>query len=210
MRRIKSVLIFYGLFLVSVFAYSETQFHLFGKGNFLSASGTASDYVEGENDFPITASHQNYGIGFGLTFGQAIFIGFEGHYNFSGKATQTDPSDGDTVEIDTYKYALGLVTLGFSVVRNRLMKIYLNGGGGFCRYLDTETKSYVSRLGYETIVEPPDPRKKSFPAGFGGFGLDLYLSQSSGIMLGVRYLYIATPDEPQIIYTALAGFIFRF
>lgn len=208
MKSLKIILISICIVLISTLAYSDTHFYVFGRGNFFGSSGSASDYEEGENDFPIASSHKNYGAGFGLTFGKRAFIGIEGHYNLSGKVTLTDPSDDDTVEIDTYKYVSGFITVGFNIVNSRSMRLYINGGGGICRYFEAnEIKSYVSRLGFETLIEPPE--KKTPMAGFGGVGLEFYLSKSGGILLSGRYLYIGL-DEPQTIYVAQAGFVFRF
>ena len=196
------------LFLISAFAYSDTHFYLFGKGNFIGSAGSESDYVVGENEFPIVSSHQNYGAGFGLTVGKQAFFGIEGHYNLSGKVTLTDPSDNDTVEVDTYKYISGFLTIGFNVVSKRVMRLYINGGGGVIRYLDAdETRSYVSQLGAETDLEPVD--KKTPLSGFGGVGLEIYFSQSGGIFLNGRYLFVDVEDAPPI-FTVVAGFVFRF
>jgi len=208
MKFIKIIFISICIVSFSTSAFSESHFYIFGKGNFINPSGSEADYVEGENDFPIVASRQNYGAGFGLTFGRGIFIGIEGHYTLSGKATLTDPSDDDTVKINTYGYISGFITVGFNIIRSRFMRLYINGGGGICYYLDAkETKTYFSQLGYETLIEPPD---KQYPfAAFGGVGLEFYISQSSGILLNGRYLYI-DHEESQPVYIGMVGFVFRF
>jgi len=192
--------------MVSTIAYSETRFYLFGRGNYVNSAGAEADYREGENDFPIMSSHQTYGAGFGLTFGSTAFIGIEGHYNLSGKATLTDPSDDDTVEIDTYKYASALLTIGFNIIRKQSVRFYVSGGGGVSYTLDAKTKTYTSQLGYETRIETPE---KKYPlTGFGGFGFEFFFSQSAGIILSGRYIYIDL-DEPQTVFVGLAGIVFR-
>lgn len=208
MKLLRITLIALCLFSLSALAYSDTYFYLFSKGNFIASVGDEFDYELGENEFPLVSSHQNYGAGFGITFGKEAFFGIEGHYNLSGKVTLTDPSDNDTVEVDTYKYVSGFLTIGFNIVRSRSMRLYINGGGGISYYLDAkETKSYVSRLGIETEVEPPD---KKYPlAGFGGVGLEIYISQSSGILFSGRYLFVDVEDPPAV-FIGMIGFVYKF
>ncbi len=195
--------------MVSISSFGEVQFYLFGRGNFVGETGSAADYVEGENDFPVASAYRTYGGGFGLTFGKGVFIGLEGHYNLSGKVTLTDTSDEDTVEINTYKSASGYVTLGFCLVRNRYVRFYVNGGGGIRQIMEElETKTYVSEMGYETLIEPPE--KKSHFAGFGGAGLEIYFSRSGGLFAGGRYLVYTVEGESRTMLVVLAGFVVRY
>ncbi|MCP2604630.1 hypothetical protein NLC29_00545 [Candidatus Aminicenantes bacterium AH-873-B07] len=191
-------------------AFAETNFYLFGKGNFVNSAGTEADYKEGENDFPIMSAHQTYGGGFGLSFSpKGIFlIGIEAHYNLNGKATLTDPSDNDTVEIDTYKNVSGFLTLGFNLVKSKLLSFFINGGGGIYYSLDATERIYTSRLGFETIIEPPE--KRYHFAGFGGAGIILSFSESVGLLLCGRYTYIAIKEQPETMIEALAGLVFSF
>lgn len=207
MRVLKAILISVFLIFITSSAWSEVRFYLFGKANFVASSGSESDYKPGENDFPLTSSHKNYGAGFGLTIGSTLFIGVEGHYNLNGKAILTDPSDNDTVEVDTEKYISGFLTLGLNIVKSRSFRLYISGGGGSCRYSEGETKTYVSELGYETEIYPPE--EKSCLAGFGGAGLELYINRSSGLTLAGRYLYLNL-EKSQTVLMAMAGFIWKF
>ena len=84
MKKLKLISILGCLILLSALAYGDSHFYVFGKGNFIGSSGSADDYLEGENEFPLVASYKNFGAGLGLTFGRVVFAGFEGHYNFSG------------------------------------------------------------------------------------------------------------------------------
>lgn len=196
------------LFVVgSSLAYSDTNIYLFGKSNFVNSAGSEADYVEGENDFPIMSSHQNFGGGFGITFGsKGAFFGIEGHYNLSGETVLTDPSDDDTVTINTYKYASGFLTLGFNIINNNSMRLYISGGGGVSYALGAEMETYTSDMGYETQIEVPE---KKYPlTGFGGIGLEIYFSPNSGLLLGGRYLYTDL-DQPQTMIVAMVGLVFK-
>lgn len=209
MRALKIIWVFLFLVLMSTSAFSEVHFYVFGKGNFSASTGSEEDYEEGINDFPLASSYQTFGVGFGLSSGKVAFIGFEGHYNMSGKVTLTDPSDNDTVNIDTYKHASGFITIGFNIVRNRTTRFYVNGGGGIHLIAEKlETKFYVSELGYETAIEPASGR--SYAAGFGGLGLELYISKTMGVFVGGRYLFYSIAGEFQSALTALVGIVTRF
>lgn len=207
MKTLKTIFIGVCLVLISTLAYGDSQFFVFGRGSLIPASGSESDYEVGVNEFPLVSAFQNFGLGLGLTFGKVVFAGIEGHYNFNGKATLTDPSDDDTVEIDTYRYASGLFTLGVNVVRSRTVRLYINGGGGVRYNLDSETKSYTSALGFFTDIDPPE--KKYLLEAFGGVGIELYLSQTSGLLLSGRYSYVDI-DDPQASFVVLAGIVYRF
>jgi hypothetical protein len=208
MRPLKVLGIVFGIVLVVSPAFSDSRFSVFGKVNFIAATGLESDYEVGVNEFPFVSAYQNLGIGFGLTFGKTFFAGIEGHYNLSGKVTLAGPPvDPDTVEVDTFKYASGLFVFGFNLVNNQRVRVYLNGGGGVRYNLEDEIKSYVSENGYLTEVDPPD--KRYILEGFGGAGLEIYLSKNSGIMLSGRYVYVEL-EEPQKAMVVLAGIVYRF
>lgn len=207
MKKIKLISILGCLVLLSSLAYGDSHFYVFGKGNFIGSSGSADDYLEGENEFPLVSAYKNFGAGFGLAFGKVVFAGFEGHYNLSGKATLTDSSDGDTLEVNTYRYASGLFTLGVNLVRNQTVRLFINGGGGVRYNLDAETKTYTSELGFGVIIEPPE--KEFLFEAFGGLGFDLYLSRTTGLFFNGRYSYVNFED-PQMAVVVLAGLVYRF
>lgn len=207
MKTLKVISILGCLVLLSTLAYGDSHFYVFGKGNFIGSLGSRDDYLEGENEFPLVSAYKNYGAGFGLSFGKLVFVGFEGHYNLSGKATLTDPTDDDTLEVNTYKYVSGMFTLGVNLVRNNALRLYINGGGGVRYNLDAETQTYISELGFGVEIEPPE--KKYLLEAFGGAGLELYVSQSTGLFFNGRYSYVDF-DDPQMAIVVLAGLVYRF
>ncbi len=207
MKTLKVISILSCLVLLSTLVYGDSHFYVFGRGNFVGSSGSGDDYREGENEFPLVSAYQNYGAGLGLTFGKVVFAGIEGHYNLSGKATLTDPSDDDTLKINTYRYASGLFTLGVNLVRNQTVRLYINGGGGVRYNLDAETKSYISELGFGVIIDPPE--KEFLLEAFGGVGFELYLSRTTGLFFNGRYSYVNF-DDPQMAVVVLAGLVYRF
>jgi hypothetical protein len=161
----------------------------------------------GVNEFPLVSSYQNYGFGLGLTFGKTLFAGIEGHYNLSGKVTLTDPVDPDTVEVNTYKYLSGIFTLGVNFVKSQSIRLYINGGAGARYTLASETVSYISEQGFDVEIDPPE--KKFLLEAFGGLGIEVYFSKSSGLLLNGRYSYVKAEDS-QFSFVILAGLVHRF
>jgi len=189
---------------------AKTELVLFGKKNFIKSAGSKADYIEGKNDFPIMAAHQTYGFGIGLIShpSRIFFMGIEVHYNLSGKAVLTDPSDNDTVEIDTYKNVSSFLILGFNLIKSNFFNFFINGGGGFYYPLDANRKTYISRKGYETIIEPFE--KKYHLSEFGGIGVTFSFSKSMGLILYGRYTYIAIKEQPETMIEAITGLFFYF
>jgi len=207
MKKLKLISILGCLVLLSTLAYGDSHFYVFGKGNFIGSSGSSDDYLEGVNEFPLVSAYKNFGVGFGLTFGKVVFAGFEGHYNLSGKAKLTDPSDDDTLDINTYRYASGLFTLGVNIMRNQTVRLFINGGGGVRYNLNAERQTYTSELGFGVEIEPPE--KEFLLEAFGGLGFELYISQSTGLFFNGRYSYVDFEDA-QMAVVVLAGLVYRF
>ncbi len=191
--------------LLSVNSYAKGDLLIFGAMNFVNSSGSASDYKEGENDFPITNSHQNACFGLGISFPLAknLFFGLEGNYNIGGKAALQDPSDNDTVEIDTSKNANLFMTLRLNILGQSSFNLFLNGGAGLNYILEKETKIYKSKFGYETEILPLE--RKTNLTGFGGIGILYRMSDSIGLFLNARYLFISLEDNPQNGFVVLGG-----
>lgn len=207
MRFIKVTLITLLFFFSTGFVYGDINFYLFGKSNFVMASGSEDDYEPGENDFPMASSFNNFGFGLGVIIdSKKVFFGLEAHYTLSGKTTLTDPSDDDKVDVDTYKHISGFLTIGFNLVHKPSLRLFINGGGGVSYVLDAEMKTYTSQLGFETQIEPP----KKYPiAVFGGIGAVMNFSPSLGLWFNGRYQYLAL-DVPESAVVVLAGLVVSF
>jgi hypothetical protein len=208
MKYFKYILPVLFFILISSYAHSDTSFYFFGKGNFFSSSGNSDDYEAGVNDFPLAAGHSTYGFGAGLTSGSgAAFFGLEAHYNLKGSVTLTDPSDDDTVDIDTYQNLTGLFILGFNIIKTSSVRFFVNGGGGVSMTIGAEDAVYESSRGFETEINVPD---KKYPLTFfGGAGAVLKFSPSVGVIIMGRYQYISL-DQPQSAIAAMAGLCFDF
>ena len=193
------------LAVLTAAGFGATNVYLFGKGIFtMPVTGT---YEEGVTDFSDADGFQTFGIGAGLITGGTSFFGLEVHYNMAGKATLNDPSDDDTVEIDTYQYVSGLLTFGFHLIQNSPLKLYIQAGAGVSYAMGAEEKTYTSSLGYETIISVPD---KQYPiTGFAGLGVMFEVTPGISVMGSARYQYMMT-DDPQSAILILAGVAFGF
>jgi len=202
MKAIRVLVLVLIFFLInSDSAFGDNRLYFFGIGNFIREAGGASDYEAGTNDFPISSSHQTFGFGAGFSkdFGH-FFLGPEISYNLNGTTILTDPSDNDTVNINTYKFVSLFFNLGFNLVNSDLLRLYINGGGGVNYTLNADSRTYTSQMGYETQISPPD---RKFPLSvFGGTGLDFKISPNLSIILSGRYQYIVF-KQPQTMIIAL-------
>jgi hypothetical protein len=124
-----------------------------------------------------------------------------------GTVTLTDPSDNDTVAIDTYTSIAGMLTFGFNIVNSDKLRFCLQLGGGGAYAMGAETKTYTSSLGFETEIDPPDSNFAIL--GFGGAGVQVFFSDNIGIMGSVRYQYTGY-DDPISSIVALGGIVFTF
>jgi hypothetical protein len=184
-----------------------TQIYLFGKMTMGRPIGDSTDYEPGVSDFPMSESYTAKGFGLGFRSGRIFYLGLEGHYNMSGKMTLLDPSDNDSVEIDTYSSITGLVVLGINILKIRMLHVFIEGGGGMSYALNVESKTYTSENGFETQIEPPE---KTTPiVFFGGAGIVLNFSRTAGFFVNGRY-QITNADQKQTALVAGAGLIFSF
>jgi hypothetical protein len=211
MKILRIILVSVLLMCLTSFAFSKSSLFLFGLGNFFQdVEGT---YEEGVNDFANTSSYQVYGFGLGIMSSseKTVYTGVEVHYNLQGKVTLTDPSDDDTVEIDTYKNITGLLVLGINIVKSSVIRVFVNGGGGGKYMLSAEEQTFTSSLGYETIIEVPE--KKFSLMAFGGGGVIFMFSESIGAFASGRYIHVFKSDENDVSKSsimALGGLYFSF
>lgn len=183
-----------------------TTLYPFASFDWLKQVGENADYQAGINDFCITDAHQTTAIGLGLTTGGALHFGFELQYTLKGTALMHDPSDGDTLSIDTYARALATVLAGYKVIDSSNLTLAIEAGGGGLFMLGAEDKIYTSGHGLETTIMAPE--KTTSAQVFAGIALNYFFSKSMGLHLGARYFfYLLTPKQQS--FSAQAGLAFR-
>jgi len=184
------------------------QFSVFGGMNHVFTYGSEQDYVFGENDFPVTPSHTpfNFGAAFSVFFTNHIGLELDGRYTLSSQVTLMDPSDNDTVAIDTSKHYA--VTLNF-LYRFMSGKIrpYVVLGGGVDKLLG-EDRAYVTEYGWD--VEFFAPEETLDPVAHLGGGVHYFLRPNLGIRFDLRYVLIFSEPDRIGSLNGVLGFSFLF
>jgi OOP family OmpA-OmpF porin len=184
------------------------QFSVFGGLNHVFEYGSEDDYALGENDFPVTPSHTPPALGASLAYFFAENLGLEldWRYVLSSKVTLEDPSDQDTVEIDSSKHYSLTLNLLFQFGGGKL-RPYILAGGGFDKFLE-EDATYTSEYGFVITLEAPD---KTLDAVFNfGAGLHYFVTDSMALKLDVRYVMIFADPNNVNNLSAVVGLSFRF
>lgn len=190
---------------------SRITLSLFGGLNHVREYGSVDDYVLGENDFPVTPSHTP--ICFGGAMGLDIIGGFgleaDFRYHLGSSLTLEDPSDGDTISIESSKhYTLtGNLVYRFSFA---MIKPYFLIGAGIDTLVGVKEQTLTSELGYEITLLPQDDTSDVVING--GAGCLFLLSQRMGLRLDVRYVHILRSDDLPAIKSlnTVAGLILYF
>ena len=170
--------------------------------------GSKEDYSPGENDFPFMPSHSPTCLGISAAYNltkQAV-IELAGRYYFSSAVTLEDPSDEDTVKVNTAKH--------FSVTANFIYRLsgktfspYLVAGGGIDKLLSKD-ETYTSAYGYEIEFLAPE-KKVDLVLNLGG-GIQYSFSSQIGLVMDVRYGVIF--DKPSNVKSLnlMAGVFIKF
>jgi outer membrane beta-barrel protein len=206
-----AVLVFavFALPLFAGTAYAQKfQLSVFGGLNHVFEYGSENDYALGQNDFPVTPSHTPPVLGASLAyrFTERLGLELDWRYVLSSKVTLEDPSDQDTVEIDSSKHYSLTLNLLYQLMSGKL-RPYVLAGGGFDK-LQAKDAEYTSEYGFEITLEAPE---KTLDAVFNfGAGLNYFLSESMALKLDVRYVMIfADPNNVNNLSTVV-GVVFRF
>lgn len=205
------VLVISTVFLFSVTASAaEWQVSAFGGVNHVFAYGSDEDYVMGGNDFPVTPVHTPASFGTGVAFLLNKNIGFElsGFYVLPSTVTLQDPSDQDTVEIETSPHISLTINLIYQVLAGRFRPYVVIGGGG--DMIIPKEATYISEYGYEiTLIAPPAGERIDMQAHV-GLGFNVFFTERFGLRLDARYVMIF--DNPNRIDTlsSILGLFVRF
>jgi hypothetical protein len=153
--------------LCPVETHGRARFQLFGALGRALQMGDVSDYIAGDNDFPVTPSHFEYGGGLGIMFNLSQRLDFQvtGEYLFGANVDKTDPTDGETYVYRTYD--------NINILASLLLKFgskprfFLTAGGGMNILKPYNDKEVTGSLGSVILIEAPE--KKTNPmVVFGG------------------------------------------
>jgi outer membrane protein W len=210
----KKILAFSVLFTMALAAglaqEKKTAFSLFGGIHSVLKYGSESDYSPGDNDFPMTPAHTppTFGLSFLYQFSGLLGLEVDGRYTLSSKVTLTDPSDGDTVSVDTLQHA-GLTLNALIFLGNGSFRPYLALGAGGDIALSAKEQTLTTSLGYEVTFLPPD--KKTEVVADAGLGLMFNIGPALGLRLDVRYLMLPKNSNHPLIHnmSAVGGLFVR-
>jgi outer membrane protein W len=186
----------------------KLQFSVFGGMNHVFAYGSEQDYVFGENDFPVTPSHTPFNFGASLSVFVTDNIGVEldGRYTLSSQVTLTDPSDDDSVTVDTSKHYSFTVNFLFRILEGRVRPYFVLGGG--IDKLLGEDRTYVTEYGWDVEFIAPEGTLDA-AANVGG-GVHYSLSSNFGIKFDLRYVLIFSEPDRLGSLNGVLGFSFLF
>lgn len=189
-------------------SFKKMQFTLRGGLNMFNANGKDSDYKAGENDFPVTPAYKAPVFGSGLTFftSPSFAIGLDVCYGLSAKVDLRDPSDGETIPVDTPKNLVAALNLFQYFNLSKQMQLFISLGGG-AEYRLAEEEEYLSNLGSTIIISAP--AKPLAPLAAGGIGLQYMLSDALGINLECSAIYIFR-DPAQILVSPALALVLKF
>jgi outer membrane beta-barrel protein len=190
-------------------AYAQKfQFSVFGGINHVFKYGSEDDFVLGENHFPVTPTHTPpiFGASLSLFFSENLGLELDWRYVFSSKVILVDPSDQDTVEIDSSKHYSLTLNLLYQFMSGKL-RPYVVAGGGFDN-LSAEDATYTSEYGFAITLEAPEKTLDAV-ANFGA-GMNYFVSDNLGLKLDVRYVMIFADPNNVNNLSAVFGVSFRF
>jgi outer membrane protein W len=197
------------LIMIISFGFSDhLQISGFVGVNSISQYGSTDDYISGENDFPVTPSHKVLFIGGAVSYYlmENFGVEFSTIYNLSTKLKLDDPSDGDSIGIDSAKNLSLLLELFYEKNFGRIIP-YLTIGGGI-NIINNRSKTVLSFYDYEIEFSPAE-RAIEPVFSFGG-GIKLAILKNIGIKLGVKYNLIFFKPKNISNLGILGGFILRF
>ncbi len=207
-KSIPFLVIFAFVFSFGFGQQKKFQVSLYGGLSQVFKYGSEEEYIMGENDFPVTPAHTPLGLGAALAYSLAkkMALQLEARYTLSSKVTLVDPSDQDTVEVNTSSHLAA--TLNFIYhFSNGKMTPYLVFGVGIDSLL-AKDEAYISEYGYE--VELLVPEKAIDPVVQAGGGILYFLSPDAGVKLELHYGVIFEKPNSINSFNIDFGFFLRF
>ena len=168
---------------------------LLGGVNLFAASGSDSDYVAGENDFPRSPAYSAPSLGFRAAYlvsprwAWAIDV----RYSLAAAIVRSDPSDQETVRVDAPEYLTAVAGGQRSFRLSRSLTLCAAVGAGI-EYRLVEEKEFISNLGSKIIIgAPAQPLSPLLAAGIG-----LRYEFAGALAVGVECRAAYTLREPAL------------
>ncbi len=205
----KALLFFWIVFICSGVSFGKgknIQLSIYGGMSCVLEYGSEDDYVLGKNDFPVTPTHISacLGTNFAYFFSERFGINLDASYFFKSEITLEDPSDQDTVDIDTSNHVSLTLNLHYSLSKEKF-RPYLYLGGGFDKLL-AKDRTYISEYGYKIDILVPE--NTIDPLVQAGAGIQYFINPGFGISTDIRYVFLfAEPDNIRSFNAYLSAFI---
>jgi hypothetical protein len=187
---------------------AEWQASVYGGASHVFSYGSEEDYVMGGNDFPVTPAHTpvHFGAILSLFLNRNIGLELNGTYILPSSVTLRDPSDQDTVVIDTSPHFSLALNFVYRFLKGRFRPYVFLGGG--LDFLIPNEATYTSQYGYEITMVAPTPCERRDLQAQGGGGVNVFISKRIGIRLDVRYIMIFdAPDRIDSFSSSLGVFL---
>jgi len=211
MRKILAFSLMFTIVLAAGLAQEKkTALSLLGGIHSVLKYGSESDYSSGDNDFPTTPAHTppTFGLSFLCQFSGLLGLEVDGRYTLSSKVTLTDPSDGDTVSVDTLQH-VGLTLNVLLFLGNGSFRPYLALGAGGDIALGAKEQTLTTSLGYVVTFLPPE--QKAEIVADAGLGFLFHIGPTFGLRVDVRYLILPKNSNHPLInnVSAVGGLFLR-
>lgn len=168
---------------------------LLGGVNLFAASGSDSDYIAGENDFPRSPAYSAPALGLRAAFlvSPRWAWTIDARCGLAAAIDLSDPSDHETVRVDAPEY-LTAVAGGQRLFRlSRSLTLTAAVGAGI-EYRLAEEKEFFSDLGSRIIISAPaQPLSGLLAAGIG-----LQYEFAEALAVGVECRATCTLREPAL------------
>jgi len=183
--------------LPGIIRAQKIQASLFTGGGRTFTYGSEQDYVLGENDFPVTPAHTSFQLGgaLGIPLNERLLVELDGRFFFSSPVTLHDPSDEDTVQVDTSNHLMVGLNLVYRLSGSRLRPYALIGAGLDKIFADETTA--ISEYGFEILFAAPSGGESLDPLINIGAGGMFELSRRLALRLDVRYVLILDSSNTQ-------------
>lgn len=182
---------------------------VFGGVNRYSVYGSTTDYISGENDFPVTPAHAPAvaGLAIGRAAGPLLFE-LDARWTFPARVQLTDPSDGDTLSLKTSPHVSLALNVVYSPFGGAVRPFAAAGGGADVVFAGDAT--YTTAYGYRLDVPAPRTADRFDPEAHAGGGLMAFFGPALGIRCEVRAVWVFDKPRPVHSLQATAGLIVRF
>jgi len=196
---------------VSLQAQSGTvQFSLFYGINHHLESGSVDDFQAGYNHFPVMPAHSpsNFGGSFAYFFTRWFGLEYDMRSTGRTEVTLTDPSDGDTLTIQTPKHLSITLNVLLEPLKGRISPYLLLGAG--INRISAEDETYKTAMGYEIIMQIPSESDRLDILVQGGIGVNALVYSYFGLRADVRYMVVFDDPYQARSLNATLGLIARF